>query len=461
MKTRVQRARSVARWLLVIVLAAVVVGCGRTNQQIEYRCPMHPEVVASRPGDCPVCGMKLVATKPGGAAKAGEHTQHALYVCPMDPEVTSPEPGKCPKCGMKLVLRDEPPTGTAGLPAPAGLAPMTLPAAKRQLLGMTVGEAAAHRFTRHIRAAARIVPDESRLLRVTAPVAGWVDKLFVQGVGDPVHKGEPLAQLYNVDALTALRRDLFNLRQGDTTQPSQDPNLLLSRRIDPNLLAYELVMQRVRRWGFSDEQIKTFSASPNDLKDLVIYAAGSGSVAEKSVIPGQSVQAGDQLFVVADLSRVWAEIDLLAADALLVHAGTVFEIEAPAVPGRVFPGRLVALAPFLDAQTRTQRVRVALENAGLVLRPGLPAVATMSIDLGERLAVPSSSVLRTGDRAYAFRLGEGDRIEPVSVRVGISDEGFAEVLEGLAAGDRVVTSATFLIDSESAMAAALQAVSER
>ncbi len=461
MRHTIGRTLRAGRFLVVLVLVVMAFGCGRTAVQSEYRCPMHPEVVATRPGDCPICGMRLVAQPARAASAAAAPATRALYVCPMDPEVTSSSPGSCPKCGMKLVLRQDAPAPAATAEVPAGLAPMTLPAGKRELLGMTVGEAAPHRFTRHIRAAARIVPDETRLLRVTAPVGGWVDKLFVQGVGDTVRKGEPLAELYNVDALTALRRDFYNLHLGNPTQGGGDPNLILSRRLDQSVLALELLQARVARWGFSEEQIKEFSESPNDLKGLVIYATGSGSIAEKSVIPGQSVNAGDPLFVVADLSRVWAEVDLLASDAPLVQTGAAFQIEAPALPGRTFPGRLAASAPFLDPQTRTQRVRLDLENPGLVLHPGLPAVATLGIELGERLAVPASAVLRTGERMYAFRLGEGDRIVPVAVRTGISDGEFVEVLEGLAAGDRVVSSATFLIDSESAMAAALRAVAER
>ncbi len=460
MKLRVQPVSVVGLLLLGMVLVIAAAGCGRSGQQVEYRCPMHPEVVSTSPGDCPVCGMKLVAATLSPAPKEEAPARPAIYVCPMHPEVTSPEPGRCPSCGMKLVRMEKTPGTASAGSAPAGHASVVVPAAKRQMLGITTGDVVMRHFTRHIRAAARIVADESRLFRVTAPSDGFVDKLFVLGVGDTVRKGEPLLQLYNIEALNALRRDLFNLRRGDNAPPGQDPNLL-ARRTDPSWLPYEILMQRVRRWGLSDDQIKTFSESPNDLKVLVIYATVGGSIAEKSVITGQRLQEGEQLFVLADLSRIWAEADLLASDAPLVQVGSTVDIQAPALPGRSFQGRLAALAPFLDAQTRTQRARIDLANRDGVLRPGLPAIATVAVDLGERLAVPSSSILRTGERAYAFRLDEGERLVPVAVRVGIVDGDYVEVLDGLAAGDHVVTSATFLVDSESAMAAALQAVSER
>jgi Cu(I)/Ag(I) efflux system membrane fusion protein len=461
MKLGIQRACLVGVCLLAIVLVVATVGCGGASGQVEYRCPMHPEVVSTRPGDCPVCGMKLVSVTPGGAAKEGEHAQKALYVCPMDPEVTSPEPGKCPKCGMKLVLAKSTTGAADESHAPAGLAPVTVPAARREMLGMTTGEVAMHRFTHHIRAAARIVADESRLFRVTTPAEGWVDKLYVQGVGDFVQKGGPLLELYNIDALNAMRRDLSGLAHFGGLTPNQvkEEELYVRQKVDPTWQPYDYLLQRLRRWGLSDDQIKTLSQSPADLKRLVIYALTGGFIAEKSVITGQRLQAGDQVFVLADLSRVWAEADLSASDGPLIRPGMTVEIQAPALPGRSFSGHVAAIAPFLDAQTRTQRVRVDLPNPNAVLRPGLPAVAILMVDLGERVAVASSALLRTGERAYAFRVADGDRLVPVAVRAGVTDGDFVEVLEGLAAGDRVVTSATFLVDSESAMAAALKAVS--
>jgi membrane fusion protein, copper/silver efflux system len=461
MSTRSDRARRTTLCLGSMILLLALVGCGPSNAEAEYRCPMHPDVVAQSQGDCPICGMKLVvATQKAGAAGAAKG-QAQLFVCPMHPEVTSAKPSDCPICGMALVERKEESPNPASSAAPAGLASVTVPAAKRQMLGMTTGEVATRPFARHIRAAARISVDESRLFRVTIPAEGWVDKLYVQGVGDAVQKGQPLLELYSIEALSALRRDLATLGRASSLGPPPDANTALRGSADAAGQTFEFLRDRVRRWGLSDDQIAAFTERPNDLRSLTLYATVSGSIAEKTVVTGQRLEAGDQLFVLADLSRVWAEADLTASDGPLIQKGATVAIEVPSLPGRSFSGRVAALAPFLDGQTRTQRVRIELANPELVLRPGLPAVATISVDLGMRLAVPSSAVLRTGERAYAFRLADGDRLEPVAVRTGIADDQSVEVLEGLSAGDRVVTSATFLIDSESAMTAALRAVSER
>jgi len=444
-----------------MILLLALVACGPGDAQAEYRCPMHPNVVSHRPGDCTICGMKLVKVAQAAEPAATMKEPAPLYVCPMHPEVTSSKPSNCPICGMALVERQGAPNAPAGQQGIEGLANVTVPAAKRQMLGMTTGEVVTRDFTRRIRAAARIAVDESRLFRLTIPAEGWADKVFVQGVGDAVRKGQPLLELYSIEALSALRRDLATLGRASSLGTVPDANTALRGSADAAGQTFEFIRDRVRRWGLSEEQIAAYVEKPNDVTSLILYATVSGSVAEKTVVTGQRLQAGDQLFVLADLSRVWAEVDLTASDGPLVQKGTMVEIEVPSLPGRQFSGRLVALAPFLDGQTRTQRVRVELANPDLVLRPGLPAVAVINVDLGGRLAVPSSAVLRTGERSYAFRLAGDDRLEPVAVRTGVSDDEFVEVLDGLAAGDRVVTSATFLIDSESAMAAALRAVSER
>lgn len=446
-RTRRSRLGSALASGVLLVLLAVTASCGGGQRSAAvYRCPMHPEVVAERPGDCSVCGMRLVATatEDGGAAARPAEQPGVLYVCPMHPAVTSPKPAECPICGMDLerVERREAEGQLAG-DAPSGLAPIVVSAAKRQLLGLTSGRVETRLFTRRIRAAGRVVADETRVLRMTSPADGWVDSLWVRGVGDVVKAGQKLIEIYSPDAIIAVRRDLGIAGREGITQQTRE---------------------RLLRWGLTEEQIRTFGevdASGTFNRRLVLHAIASGLVAEKAVVPGQRLLAGDLILTLVDLSRVWVEADLTTTDAALVRIGATADIEAPLLASHPVQGKVTALLPYLDGRTRTQRVRIELANPDLVLRPELPVTVVLLADLGSRLAVPAGAVLRTGDTSYAFRLADGDRLVPVKVRTGIADSEYVEVLSGLAADDMVVTSATFLIDSESAMAAALQAATER
>jgi len=177
------------------------------------------------------------------------------------------------------------------------------------------------------------------------------------------------------------------------------------------------------------------------------------------VLPGQRFVAGEPLFVVADLSHVWAEIDFFESDIPFVRTGMPAVVTFSYWAGKEFRGKVALLNPFLDPQTRTLKARVEIPNPAFELRPEMFGTAKLRVDLGERLFVPEGAVMRTGERNYAFRAGDGDRLEPVEVKLGARADGTWEVLGGLKEGDRVVASANFLVDSESALKSALSAVS--
>ncbi|HPS80162.1 MAG TPA: heavy metal-binding domain-containing protein, partial [Thermoanaerobaculaceae bacterium] len=193
--------------------------------------------------------MKLVKVAQAAEPAATMKEPAPLYVCPMHPEVTSSKPSNCPICGMALVERQGAPNAPAGQQGIEGLANVTVPAAKRQMLGMTTGEVVTRDFTRRIRAAARIAVDESRLFRLTIPAEGWADKVFVQGVGDAVRKGQPLLELYSIEALSALRRDLATLGRASSLGTVPDANTALRGSADAAGQTFEFIRDRVRRWG--------------------------------------------------------------------------------------------------------------------------------------------------------------------------------------------------------------------
>jgi Cu(I)/Ag(I) efflux system membrane fusion protein len=364
------------------------------------------------------------------------------FACPMHPDVTAPKRGDCTICGMKLVPIEKPPAdGQASrATSPSGLAPVHLSEDTRKQMGLTLGTVEKRPVRREVRTPARVVVDQSRVVRLNAPVDGWVEKLWVNGVGERVRKGDPIIQIYGTTVINFLRDVALVFRQGSP----------------------EIARERLKHWGISQAQIDAAMIGAGVSQPvLTLMAPSDGFVAEKTVYTGQKLTTGEPLVVIADLSHVWAEVDLFESDIPWLKPGMHASITFPYWPGKDFKGRITVLNPFLDPQTRTLRARLEVPNPSLELKPEMFGTALIAVDLGDRLVVPEGAVMRTGDRAYAFRAAEGDRIEPVEVTLGVRAEGVWEVLKGLKAGDRVVSSANFLVDSESSLKAALEAVAGR
>ena len=194
---------------------------------------------------------------------------------------------------------------------------------------------------------------------------------------------------------------------------------------------------------------------------MTIQSPVSGYVSEKMVLQGQRVMTEDPLMTIADLSSVWGEADIYETDLPYVKAGMPAKLTLSFWQGKTFEGRISFLSPFLEPETRTVKARIQISNPGLVLKPGMYADVTLSYDFGERLAVPENAVMRTGIRDYTFVEGDKDLIIPREVKLGLySEDGVYEVISGLKAGDRVVTSANFLIDSESSLKSALKSAAD-
>ena len=380
-----------------------------------------------------------VTTLPAGCSRdTHEHGSAMRYHCPMHPTVVSDKAGDCPICGMKLVPMEEEAT-RGGSNSPPGLAAVSITPAARERMGLTLGTVEKRKLAREIRTSARIVADETRLYHVTVKIDGYVEKLFTATVGQHVKQGEPLLTIYS-PALVSAQQEYLNV-------------------LNNNAGLATAAKKRLSLWDITDEQIERLAKSGQAERTVTLFAPASGWIIERDISAGHRVTAGEQLMVLGDLSSVWADSDIYQSDLPLVQMGMPVELGVSAAPDMTFTGKVSFIAPALDAGTRTVKVRTEVPNPGLLLKPEMFAVARLAFDLGVKLAIPESAVMRTGVRAYAFRdAGEG-RLEPIAIKLGTRTDGWFELIDGLVEGDKVVTSANFLVDSESSMKAAIEALS--
>lgn len=399
-----------------------------------------------------VLGAGLMTLPVGCRDRAHSHgdAKAQKYICPMHPSVVADRPGECPICGMDLVLAESATTSSsAGSPTGQipGLATVTITPEARQRMGLAFDTVGMHPLVRSLRTSARIVADEARAVRVTTKVEGWVESLSVGFVGQAVKKGNPLLSVYSPDLVSAQQEYLIAVKAKALASDGSGDSLLAAAR------------RRLQLRDISDEQITQLEKRGEPMKALTLYAPASGRVTEKNILAGQKIMPGEPLLVLSDFSVVWGDADIYESDLPFVHEGLPLEISLPFWPGKIFKGTISYVSPTLDPVSRTVKVRLEIPNPELLLKPEMYAEARLSYSLGERLAIPEAAVMRTGEHSYAFRDGGDNTLIPVEVGLGARVEGYYEVLSGLKAGDRVVTAANFLVDSESSIRAALESVS--
>jgi Cu(I)/Ag(I) efflux system membrane fusion protein len=369
----------------------------------------------------------------------------------MHPQIVRDRPGDCPICGMTLVPR--PAAGNGGPPAPgdggvAGLVPIDLSPDRIQLSGLKTAVAKREPLRSEVRAAGVISPSERGLAQINVRFAGWIQKLRVAETGRQVRKGEILATIYSPDVLRA-QQELVTARgwaQGGTTG---EPHAL------PIGNLAEDARRRLELLGLAESEIAEIARTGQPLRDVPVRSPVAGTVIRKDAVEGAYVQPGTSLYAVADLSTVWVVAEVSESEVRRVRVGQTARLELPAYPGQTFTGKVAFLYPTLDPQTRTLRIRIELRNAKQLLRPGMYGTILLELPSSDGLLVPSEAVVDTGEVQYVFVAKPGGRFEPRRIKLGARAAGRAEILDGLREGEVVVTTANFLIDSESRLRAAV------
>ncbi len=379
------------------------------------------------------------ATPAGSKARAGA----VLYRCPMHPNYTSDKPGECPICGMTLERVDGLETHDAHAGDVPGLATVQIPAERTQRIGVRLARVERGTLGEGSPLVGFVAPDETRLRRVQLRVAGWVQDVAMNRTGETVRAGQPMLSLYSPELVQSEREYLIALGEGQG-MAGHDAG------------ARDAARERLRQMGIPDDEVARLEREHTASSKLALRSPVTGTVLERDVVEGQYVDAGTPLFTVADLSRVWVLVDLYEIDMGRVRVGDRARFVADGLPGRTFEGAIDFIYPTVSNETRTLKARLSLENGERLLRPGMYG----QVDVASRrdatpLVVPAESVVNTGEVTYVFLARGGGRFEPRRVWTGSGDGDRITVLRGLDEGDTVVASASFLIDSESRMRAAI------
>ncbi len=426
----------------------------------EWFCPMHPHVVSERPGVCPICKMELVKrAKSGVPAAASAPTtsrnpageiggRKVLYwYDPMAPGSRFDKPGKSPFMDMQLVPKyaDEAPSAGAG--GQAGAPSVSLSAEAIRATGIATVAVALQDLKHEIRAVGTVEADETRFERVAARVAGRVERLHANFTGQAVRRGAPLYTLYSPDLVSTQREYLLALEQ--------QRRLSASGSAEAGESARELVRaarDRLKLWGIGDGQIRELERTGSPRLALTFVSPISGTVLQKSVIEGQYVQEGTELYLLADLSSVWLVAQVYEFELGRLRTGQAATVTASAYPGREFEGRIAFIEPVLDRETRTVRVRIVLANRQGALKPGMFADARLQLPIESRLSVPRSAVIDTGTRRVVYVEITPGTFQPREVTLGPTSGDRVAVLGGVKEGEKVVATANFFIDSQAQLA---------
>lgn len=469
---------SIVRWVLVVASLVLAVGAwwsyhasggsaGVSTSQAKYQCPMHPGIVSATPGTCPICGMDLVpiekdraaattaaptssasfpyVLEDAGAATIGDGGA-ARYACPMHPEVRTHDPGSCPICKMRL----EPIPSEGQARAPHGLAPVTLTEGRMQSIGVRFATAKEEEAGGTVRLTASIAAPEQGASEVHVRTPGFVERIAVRETGTKVAAGQELVAVYSPEVFQAQVELLAARSIGGAAFPSMlDAGAAGGDRVS------SAARTRLELLGVNGRAIDEVLRTGQPARAVSVVAPAGGFVTKKNVVLGSYVTPETTLYEIVDLSKVYVVADVFAVSAGDVTVGTRAKFSVSGRPELTETGAIDLVYPRANPEARTTRVRMPLPNAGMRFVPGQPGTLEVETAKRKALFVPRDAVVDTGAERYVFVDGGGGALTPRSVATGASQGDSIEITRGLSAGERVVSGATFLVDSESRLRAGM------
>lgn len=330
---------------------------------------------------------------------------------------------------------------------------VTVPPERLQTIGVKYEQVVRRPLDKVIRTVGRVAVDERRLVKVTIKFHGWIEQLFVSATGDHINKGQALFTIYSPDLVASQEEYLLALQGRKQLGESEFPEVASGSQ---ELL--EATRHRLHLWDISEEHIRNLERTKQVTKTLPIHSPISGTVIRKEIVQGVHVEPGAELYTIADLSRVWILVDIYEYELAFVKVGQLASVSLSYDPGTVLTGRIGFIYPTLDPKTRTAKVRLELGNPIEKLKPDMYTNVELRVNMGTRLAIPQEAIIESGQKQVVFLHLVGGKLEPRQIKTGVKTGELTEVLAGLKEGEHIVTSANFLIDSESRLKSVVESM---
>lgn len=399
----------------------------QTAEKARYHCPMHPTYISDKPGDCPICGMKLVPIQP--SPSSGSHAGHEQGTS--NPGAASPAP-------------------QSNVP---GYVPVTIPADRIQTMGITLTEASRIDLDQSIRTYGRVTYDETKVHHVHTRFEGYIEHLYVNYTGQFVKKGQPLFSVYSPELYATQNEYLLALRAREQREQSGGGSGAFAAATSVDLV--RAARERLALWNIGDSEIRELERTRKPSRALVITSPVTGYVMAKTAVHGLEVKPADNLYDIVDLSTVWVLADIYEINLPFVKLGQPATMTLDYRPGRTWRGKIVFMDPAVDPATRTVKARIEFANPDGELKPEMYTQVIIAGTRATGIGIPESAVISTGERNIVFvAKGEG-MFEPREVTLGARVRNLYEIKTGVSEGEKVVTGANFLLDSESKLKAAI------
>lgn len=401
-----------------------------------YSCGMHPNIIESEAGTCPICGMNLTPIKGSGSkssSKSSGEKKIIYWRAPMNPNEVYDAPGKS-QMGMDLVPVYEDEGGAAGV--------VTVDGSVLQSMNVKMEFVKSENLSSTIYTNGTLETDERKEFALTTKFDGWIEKLYVNYTGQKVRKGQKLVKIYSPKLVAAQQELLTALSYGSASSSST---------------MLENAKRKLELFDITKKDIEKIISSRKINKYMTLYAPFNGTVLSKNVLDGEMVKAGKEIIKIADLSNLWLKADIYESELEKISIGSKAEVNFSYNPDKTFNGKVTFIYPTVNPKTRTITVRIDIKNNNNKLKPSMFAnVILKGKDIGKVPTVPETAVLRSGKRNIVIlSLGDG-KFKPVDVKLGLYADGFYQVLSGLKENDAIVSSGQFMIDSESSLRSAVK-----